>query len=246
MEQGPPVQYADYPREPVAPRIRLEAIAEAWKYIKAEMGIWALATFLMLAVTFLLVAIPYFAAISLIMGNRNPDLGTMLAFYGYAFLAMLLGYAGHAIFFAGMYHMAMKQIQGEKIRMGDMFRLGGPSIFSHIGIGIVTIIGVTIGSIACYVPGFIIGGLLMFAQPIVVHQKIGAIPAIRQSWTLLKGQIWMATALYLILSLAASLGSLACLVGILFTYPLFPLTISIVYRDYMQALYGNRETVAAG
>jgi len=241
MTEMPPPQYAEYPRQTVAPRIRMETISEAWNWFRAEMGLWVLATFLMLMIT-LLCALPFYVmAFASIFGQRNPDIGAMLVFYAWSFPAAIMIYVGQAIGFGGMYNMALKQIQGQAITIKDFFEFKG-ALFHHLVAGLVISVGVMFGSIACYVPGFIIGGLLIFAQPIIVHQRLGAFPALSQSWNLLKDQLWMATAFYFILSLVAGMGALACGVGLLFTYPLYPIAISLVYRDHLNALYGANAT----
>lgn len=239
MEEHPPSQYTEYPRLPIEPRIRMETIAEAWKYLTAAPGQWIAATFLMMLLSLALAGPFYALGVMQLLANREPDIGNILALYAFIFLAAILAYVGQAIAFGGMYHMALKQIQGEAVTLKDMFSLGGSSVFSHIVVGFVISMGVMIGSIACYLPAFLIGGLLMFSQPILIHQKIGPMAALSQSWNLLKGQIWMAAAFYLVISLVASLGAIVCGVGMLFTYPLYPLAVSLIYRDYMQALYGQ-------
>ncbi len=236
MEQAPPPQYAEYQRGPIEPRIRFETISEAWRFFSAQMGVWVLATFIMLFATVLFAAPIYVLAVMQMIGNRNPSMGDMVAFYGYAFLAGILAYVGQTLGYAGMYNIALKQIQGELVSIRDMFSIGG-GVLNHIIAGLVISVGVMIGSLACYLPAFIIGGLLLFVQPIIVHQKVGAIAAISQSWNLLKGQIWMAAAFYLVITLVASLGAIACGIGMLFTYPLYPIAVSLVYRDYLNALY---------
>jgi len=222
----------------MAPRIRMETISEAWNWFRSEMGLWVAATLIVLVITFAC-AIPFYAMAFITMMKPNPTFNDIMAFYAWSIPAAIMLYVGHAIGIAGMYNMAVKQIQGEEISLREFFNFRGMFI-QHLIAGIVISLAILIGSIACYLPAFILGGLLMFTQPIIVHQRIGAFAALSQSWNLLKDQIWMATAFFFIVSLIASLGSLACLVGMLFTYPLYPLAVSLVYRDHLSALYGQK------
>ncbi len=243
--EAPPPNYAEYPRQAIEPRIRFETFGEAWKFLLAAPGQWMLATFLMLLIAILCGAPFYILAMMQMLGKANPSIEDIFAFYALSIPALLMLYVGHAIAFAGMYHMALKQIQGNAISIKDMFSLGGSSVFAHIAAGLMISIGVVIGSIACYLPGFIVGGLLMFAQPMLVHQKMSPWQALTSSWHLLKKQVWMAMAFYLVISIIAGLGGLACGIGVLFTYPLYPLAVSLIYRDYMQALYGQPQVPAS-
>lgn len=240
MENQPPVQYTEYPRGAIEPRIRMEVIGEAWKFLLAAPGQWIAATFLMLLVALLFGAPLYVLGMMQILGKRNPDVADIMLMYAFMIPAGLLLYVGQAIGFGGMYHMALKQIQGEPVQLKDMFSLGGSSVFAHIAVGFVISVGVVIGSFACYLPAFLIGGLLMFSQPMLIHQKIGPWAALSQSWNILKKHIWMAAAFYLVITLIASLGAVACGIGMLFSYPLYPLAVSLVYRDFMQAMYGQQ------
>lgn len=218
----------------------MEVIGEAWKFLLAAPGQWIAATFLMVLLALLFAGPLYVLGFMQMIGKPNPEIEDILLMYAFMILAALLGYVGQAVGFGGMYHMALKQIQGEPAQLKDMFSLGGSSLLAHIVVGFVISVGVVIGSIACYLPAFLIGGLLMFSQPILIHQKIGPWAALTQSWNLLKKHIWMAAAFYLVISLVASAGAIACGVGMLFSYPLYPLAVSLVYRDFMHAMYGQQ------
>jgi len=202
------------------------------------MGLWVVATLCMLGLTFVLALPFYLLAIMQLIGKKDPQVGDILLFYAMSFPAVVLIYVGQAIGFAGMYNMSLKQIQGQPIALKDFFRTGS-SLMSHIAAGVLVSLAVMIGSMACYVPGFMVGGLLILTQPIIVHQKLGVVAAMTQSWNMLKSQIWMAAAFYFLVSMVAGVGALACGIGVLFTYPLYPLAVSLVYRDHLIALYGN-------
>jgi hypothetical protein len=238
MDEKPPINYTEYPRSFSEPRIRLETITEAWRFLTAQMGVWVLATLCMLGLTLLLGAPLYILAFMQLVGKAQPSMQDMLLFYAISFPAVILVYVGQAIGFAGMYSMALRQIQGQSIAIKDFFHTGS-SLWSHIGAGFLVSIAVLIGSMACYIPGFMLGGLLLFTQPIIIHQKVGAFAAMSQSWNMLKSQLVMAAVFYFLISMVAGLGAILCGVGILFSYPLYPLAVSLVYRDHLHALYGT-------
>jgi len=106
-----------------------------------------------------------------------------------------------------------------------------------IGASILIGIGTQIGAMLCIIPGLILAGLWMLTLPLIVDKKMGVIEAMSASFNALKSDMLTATLFYLVLSLVAAIGALLCGVGALFTYPLFPLAIAIVYRDFF--LGGN-------
>jgi hypothetical protein len=245
MSEIPPQQYADYPRLSIAPRIRFEAISEAWKFVQAELGTWILATFLFFVITFAFITPIYILALGSVMGNPHPQIDAILRMYAIMIPGMFIGYIGQAIGLGGMFNLAMKQVQGYPITIRDFFSTGG-SVWSHVGAGLIFVFAVMVGSIACYIPGFIVGGLLMFIHPIIVHQRVGAPEAIRLSWSMLKPHIWTALGFYLLVSLVAGLGALLCGIGLLASYPIYALAISIVYRDFVQALHAGQTLIVEG
>jgi len=93
-------------------------------------------------------------------------------------------------------------------------------------------LAVAIGSVFCYIPGLVLGGLLMFTIPLIVDRRMDGIEAMKLSFNTLKGDALMATLFYLVVSIVGGLGGIACGIGALFTWPLFFLSISLLYRDY--------------
>lgn len=235
MSEIPP-QFTEYPRADMRPRIRFEAIGEAWRFMTANLGIWVLASFLTVVLTLLLFLPFYVMGIVKMIGmdQQRPDIGQIMSFYGLIFLSSILSGVGQSIGLAGMYNMALKQIQGYEISIKDYFPSGGV-ILSHVGAGLLIALGTMVGSFFCYLPGLLFAGLTMLTHPIIAHRRLGAIEAMKTSWNLMKNDMWMALAFFFVVSLAAGLGMFACGIGILFSFPLLPLGIALVYRDYTVA-----------
>jgi uncharacterized membrane protein len=132
---------------------------------------------------------------------------------------------------SGMYRMAIKATRNEKINVSDMFSVGDvlpACLLAALIVGLLT----GVGFILCILPGIIIGALLMFTYPLIVDRRLGAIEAISQSVNALKGEIVMASLFYLVIGIIVFLGVVACCVGVLVTFPLFVLSIAVVYRDF--------------
>ena len=242
MSEVPP-QFAEYPRVPQRPRVRIEAIGEAWKLLTQDLGTWALAGFITSVFAVVAFLPLYLVAIIQLVASRTPTLGQMFIFYVLIFGAMIALYIAQGLGYAGMYRMALKKLRGEPIAMKDYFAWDS-SMITHAVASLIIALGVVFGSILCYLPGFIVGGLLMLTQPIIVARKCGVGEAVGTSWNLLKGDLWMATGLYFLTSLVAGLGAIACGIGMFFTLALLPLTFAIVYRDFSQGEYSSNGPTA--
>jgi hypothetical protein len=78
----------------------------------------------------------------------------------------------------------------------------------------------------------VVAGVLMFTIPLVVDGRLAGTDAVRQSWHALKGQWLSAAAFHFVANLIAGLGACVFCVGILFTMPLYCLSVSVLYRDF--------------
>ena len=86
--------------------------------------------------------------------------------------------------------------------------------------------------------------MLLFTFPILVRERGGAIAAMTTSWNMLKGDMWMALAFAFVTALLSGLGAIGCWIGIVFTLPLWPLAVAIVYRDFANFQYDPAAPVA--
>lgn len=220
------------------PQVRLDAINEAWRLFQQQAGTWILAMLIGAAV---LVGV-YFVAFAVLgamlfstaaVGDRAAMIlapAQMILF----FVMMFAISAAALIIMGGMYRMAIKQMRGETISIGDMFSVTDVLLQLFIAALLVSLI-TSVANGFCYVPGLIAGGTLMLAIPLVVDQRMGALQAISQSWNLLKNDIVMATVFYFLLMLLQLLGAIPCGLGLLVTFPLWPLSIAVIYRDFVLA-----------
>ncbi len=220
-------------------RVRFEAIGEAWQLLTQQMGIWV-GSVLLIYVLFGTVMFVFFIAVMPVMlpmgGRVSPGASPDISVFG--FLLMFVVYLALLVFgnfmVCGLHRMAVKQVKGELISLNDLF-----SCFDVVGqvilASLLTGLAAMVGFILCIIPGFIIMGLLMLVNPIIVDQKVGAIRAMEMSWNALKEDLVMAAVFFFVILCVVNLGSLACGIGILFTIPLFFLAQAIVYRDFFLA-----------
>jgi uncharacterized membrane protein len=208
---------------------------EAWFLFKQQSGAWIGATCLAGGVVLIL----YIATLAILMaaigptapggGVRSgpPNGGFIVAW----FVMTLGGWIVGSLLTAGFYNMAIKQVRGEIVGVPDLFSVT-PQLPSILGATILTGLASLAGAILCYFPVFIVNGLLMFTIPLVVDKKLRATEAMRLSWDALKPDMWMATLFMFIMPMVASLGMMACLVGLVVTLPLYFLAIAITYRNF--------------
>ena len=230
-----------YARVPMPPRVSFEILSEAWDLLIKQFGVWLAAGF-----AFIIPISVVIGALSTIMFAQMAALGRMssgsngfsaqmlglqLQFYGISLPAGILIAAFDGIIEGGMVRMAFRQMRGESIGIGDIFKIG--DVFWPLAvIGILQNLAVQVGSLFCVFPGIILGGLLLLAIPLVTERRMSAMHAIRESVSALKTD-WVNASLFcFLLSLIVSLGGFVCGIGTAFTFPLMPLTMALLYRDF--------------
>lgn len=221
------------------PQINFDAIGEAFRLFQQQMGTWILAiliTFAVQAGLYLLFVVGMQALGVAALGTNprgaNAATGAITGaaiggFLAYYVVSLVTG----SLFYGGLFRMGVKQVRGESITTGDLFS-ATDVLGSLIGASLLIGIASGIGTMLCVLPGLIIAGLLMFTIPLIVDQRVGALTAMGMSWNALKGEIVMAPLFLFVVALLSSLGVLLCGVGLLFTYPLLPLAVSLLYRGY--------------
>ena len=216
------------------PRVRLDVLSQAWQLFSQQMGTWVLSILVATIPAAIVMTIYYVFVFALAFsgGGRNGDnIGQQILIQLSSFFVSAIVAGMQYFFLAGLTKMALKQIRGQQIAINDIFspRAGLPAALVA---GLLCALGITFGSYLCIVPGLLLAGLWMFVAPILADQQVDGIEAMRKSFNLLKPDMWNALGVYFVLSLVAGLGGLACGVGALFTYPLLPLSLALLYRDF--------------
>jgi uncharacterized membrane protein len=143
----------------------------------------------------------------------------------------LVVYAFQGLVAGGMVRMALRQLRGETIAAGDVFKVGDVA-GQLILVGLLQGLAVQIGTMFCYIPGFILGGIFMLATPFVAEQRLSAVDALRESAKHLKPDLVNASLFFFVIMLLYGLGSIACGIGMAATFPLFPICLALIYRDF--------------
>ena len=80
--------------------------------------------------------------------------------------------------------------------------------------------------------------LVMFALFNIVDRKMEVVPAIQASIDLVKTNFWIFLGLYIVAMVIASLGAIACFIGVVVTAPMLPCMLAVAYRDLHPANQG--------
>lgn len=235
----PPGYHYMQPPDPTRPRVRFEAIEEAWNLFRQQMGPWIGATLIFLALigVFYIAWIVWVLSSGIIptrpvpaggpppMPNLGPTTILLLTLFGIVLWLLV------AFLMAGMFRMAVRQARGERISMGDLFSAGDAWLRVLGAYILVSMVGM-VGFFLLILPAFIFAGLLMLTFPLIVDQRVGMMEAMQRSWDALKKEWLMAALFYVVVSLLAGIGVYLLGIGLLFTFPLFFLSLAVVYRDF--------------
>lgn len=140
--------------------------------------------------------------------------------------------------------MALKQLRGQQITVGDAFDFwyAAPALLLAAAISGVA---ETVGMSMCILPSFLIGGLLMLAVPAILDKRVNAIEGLKMSLEALKDQAVMAALFYFVASVILGLGFCLCGIGALFTIPIYVMATTLIYRDFlMQPATGTQQASA--
>jgi hypothetical protein len=213
-----------YPR----PVVRFGAIGEAWDLVLAQWRAWALAVIVVIVANWIVGGVVFS-----IFGVRPLD--GLVGFRagiprGPAATQVVLGAIVNGFFVGGMFRMACRQVRGMPVRTEDLVSV--VDVLGELVLGsVLYAAAVFVASLFCVLPGFLVHGLLMFTLPLIVDGRVKATDAMARSFHTLKGEWLGATAFHLVVSFLSGLGTCFCCVGLLFTAPLYVLSIAILYRD---------------
>lgn len=221
-----PQPQAAYPHSPMAPSIRFDVIGQAFNMVFSDIGTWVVAALCL----FVAVGVIYGVCFALMLVTAAAGAGILAILIYLVTLVAVITVAN--VMMANMYRMAIIALSGSKPNINEMFKFGpktGNIVVCSILVGIFT----GIGALACGIGAIVVGGLLMFAIPCVVDRDLAAMDAINLSWNTLKKDIVMAAVFFFVIGLCAEIGAVAIGIGVLFTFPVLPIAIAMLYRDYL-------------
>lgn len=211
------------------PRIRFEAIGGAWALYQQQMGMWIL-----ISLVIVLIGVAINSVLEILLGRAPTGLSPFSMFLAPS--RLLLNFIESTISYTlvgAALHAAIRHVRGEGVRLEyltEVVPIGGKLIITSLIVGVAT----TIAMIFCILPAVVVGGLLMFAIPLVVDKKAEPLDAVRQSFEMLKSQWLMATLFYFVATLVGIVGVILCGVGLILTLPMFLLSVALLYDDFVR------------
>ena len=220
-------------QQPEAPTVKWgEWIGEGWQMFAEQWQQWVL----LMLVFILLIAIPvaplylFILGAQISMANDPSSAEPPTAIFALMPLIYIVILGGSSFLMAGAYRAAFKQLRGGTIAISDLF--SGADVFLKVlgGFLLVAILSM-IGAVFCILPAFVVAGLFAYTQPLIIEGRLGVIDAMKASFDRTKGNWLMFTLFVFVVSLLAQVGSVACGIGLLATFPLLFTIQTVAYRD---------------
>ena len=219
------------------PKVNYGWINESWALFQQKPDVWILATLAQYLPFALLYGGALFFGVLLSGGNvlATPDtdpsasegmrvglrLGMILAVIPAFFLSCRLNYATCM--------MANKQVRGEGISFSDVFK-GGLGMWPLFWLGIVWNILFIVSAIFFYLPALVFTGLTLPCAALAA-EGIGPVSALQRSIAAMKNDWLNATGVVILFLLIMLLSAVPCGLGLLITYPMANLLVSLACRD---------------
>jgi hypothetical protein len=238
--QEPP-GYSNYPRASYGggsgdpngrpPGVYFDNIGKAWNLFQAEMGNWVLTMLVGGVIVTMIGASSSLGINYLVYGTILPNSSFADPRYYLTFVLGLIPGAINGIFSGSVMYMAVKQARGEPIGVQDLFS-GFSCALPLMAVSIIQGLAIDAGIVCFLVPGIFLIGALAFSQILVIDQRLTAIDAIKLSFATLKRDAWMMFLLLFVSVLIVTLGFCMCLIGLLFTVPIYLLIVGLTYNTY--------------
>lgn len=205
-----------------------DVLSTGWKIFQAEMGqtIGGVIVFYLLTTA---CGLPT-NVLSMIAGllESQNELEAAAIFQSLSLLFLPLSFVGQIFFQAGLFRLLLNIARGQQAQLGDLFT-GGKYFWRMLGASILYGLMILAGSLACFIPGIILGLMFLPYGYVLVDQNVGVLECLSRSKNITQNNLlalfWLGLATFGI----NLLGLLALCVGIIFTGPLSMLFYAVAY-----------------
>jgi uncharacterized membrane protein len=130
----------------------------------------------------------------------------------------------------GFIMVTLKNMRGERGTVGEIFSLGFSRFMPGLIATILLGLGIFVGSLV------VVGGIIfmlygMYTFHFIADKGMGALDALKASFGLFKKSWGISVVALFVGSQISSLGAIACYVGVLFTLPLYPIILTVIYKE---------------
>jgi uncharacterized membrane protein len=208
--------------------VRWEWIAVAWNLFVQRLGDWCLIGLVYLAVN-VVCLIAMFAPFFLLIEPEGADQRVIPAFvlmglFLLVFIVLVMTVN------AGALLAAQEQLRGGKPSVAHILNVI-PKLPALVGLNIIVVFLVVIGMLFCIIPGLIVGGLFFFATPLLVLGDRSITQALRESYEMVKRDLVMFVLFALVAGIITGIGANVCYVGLIASYPVGMLIITVAYYE---------------
>ena len=209
----------------------LNSIGEAWVLVKSDLPTWIPLATAALFLTGGILLIGDFMIESAIYGTVfNTDGSTQLQQIEESLLDLIpLLLVG--IFASSLMYMGAKQARHEQVQFRDLFA-GFQCLLPLLIAGIAVVGAIALGSAILIVPGLYLCGCLCFVPILIIDKKMRPLDAVQTSWRTTRNHAWTTLGLLVVASIVLVGGFFVIGVGVLFTLPIFLVTIGIAYNEF--------------
>lgn len=225
--------------------VSIDAIGRAWNIVTQNLGPYSVCCLL----SALPVLISYAIGFAIMIPLFETESGWLiLGGLGLFTLLAIAGVTIGSVIAAGMVTMTLKALRGEVPEFSDISTGFQNNPFGIMAVTFIFTFAVNTGFNACYIPGFLIGGVWLICIPLMLEKNLGPIAALKESYRWMQEHYVMAAVVYLLASLVAGLGGLACGIGLLVTMPVYFATTAVIYEDLRtsQVPFGGHEVQPEG
>ena len=208
-----------------------EIVGKSWEITKNNlglaMGVFVAQFFVLFAIEALLYAVG--AGTFLVINALGEEMEAIaMAVTGVVLLPlMLVATIVWIRVVLGTIRVYLNLARGEPASFRDL--LSGGGVLSALGATLLISIGVMIGYVFFIIPGLIIAFGTVWTMFLIADKNLGAIAAIRESWSMMSGR-WGAVLVWVLVAwLIALAGELACFVGLLVAGPVVMIGFALIY-----------------
>lgn len=230
-----PPGYVPYVREGInrfgyPPGVHFEFIGKAFERLKENLGLYAAAGFVALAVMYGINFALSFGANMMLYGSAlgpppgsDPEVSKILL----AQLIQLPTYGLSATVTAGIMLMGIDHINGKPVT----FRVFEPfkRIVSITITSILMTLAIVVGLILLIIPGIWLIGALSLAPYYSALDGMGPIASLTKSMEVMKRHAWAMFGFSIITGVVFMLGLCACFIGVIFTFPILCIALAYIW-----------------
>ena len=126
----------------------------------------------------------------------------------------------------------IRAARGEKVEIGDFFKIGFNKFGTLLGAGILIFLGVAIGLICFVLPGIYLMIRWFFVTQLIVDKNAGISEAFQQSGKMVSSIFWEVLAVFILITVIEAMGG-AIWIGLLITIPY----VALVSAHYYLGLF---------